>query len=709
MPESYYLLDFPTATLALQALADFVAADAGRPALLDKLRLVVKPRLLKHHETPAQLFWPIEPRRGGDRQWDAFFDIYKNLTQNPTINSVMAADQTVAAALPLVSGLASLLVHSDVSPGAGRPADPGRVGGRLRLLVVRALGLKESAELFSRLQGLTTQVRAARHEAGGQVYQLYCFIDDPMRGSLADFLPPSYLADGQLLNGFQNDASGRVVRVFVPAGSFPRKEALEAYCRLLLAAPGLFGLAGASTIQEILSAIVPTGRADEPARYLHLYLGQLPFYSDYEISPRREIATIDVAGLADTPQAMQRLSVALEAARPRLGYRLRLARSRYTRSDQDSIERLEHERLAISERIADLQGFAKGRPRLLRFGPQQLPAMADVLRFFPSNRLPDLLYGFHARPDAGAGAHFLLVPHDCKHLFETDPLLYWTRAEGPTIDFWLEPNWARDYLPQNHHMVFVPHGRTLTPPLHSWAVDSMDDYLRQTVASLRPSATARSALPLPATPLYLFDGDEERIDVTVVDRAAFRPLHTSLPWLNDNLRLIETWGGAQKFIQKLSAEAALGSLARQSAAQAAQATRDLDELIEASDAQAAAGLSSLLQTMTEEIGRLAGEGETLINQARALNVELETIKAFHAAMQAEVRQTRQTIDQTTGPEVERLVAYYRNLAADVDAAIAQSQRTRDTLGERIDRMVAGLKATGIELRQRLDALRQEGL
>ncbi len=721
MADEFQVLRLDTATQALRALAQLserIHDNRRRQETLRPLLVTAEPRLLADDEASATIYWPIHAHaRRTERELEQFIGIVQQSTSR---TESLTAAATPQDAEPLAAGLPLLLSRTGqfsqgTAPRAARRSHLAAVPvPAQRLYVVPGLDLEASAAWFVRFQAAATQVRTARHDAGGAPVQFYCLADDPDRGSVVGSLIARYGPGTMPLSGYRGSAAGRDWLVFMPPGQIPSRDGLDAFCSLLVSVPGLFGPLSDAPSEGILAALDRPGSAyDTPHLY---YLGRLRFYDQWELTTDwPEVRAIEISQLSDTPEAMKQLGAEIADARPRLGYRLQLEPTTYTDPNQDNLAYLQRQLFDIEQQIADLTGFNKTRPRLLRFGPHQLPAMADVLRFYPAVSLPRLRYGFHASPGRGAGEHYLLIDPQDAALAEADPLLFWLRSGEPAMDFWLDPYWARTYWPHNQHMVFVPYGWTLTPALHSWKVASMDDHLRQMVTTLSPppspptrGARRQGGGVVPAEPLYVFDHADDRIDIVVLDRAGFTPLQTNLEWLNDNLRLIETWGDARQFINNLATEAGRLALAQQMETQAVSAEKRARALVDEFERDAAAGVASVLKTITAEVDRLATEGEQLVSRARDLNAQLEAIKAFHASTQAQVTDTNKAMEQTAGAEVEQLRHYYRNLTATVNGAIQQSEQTRNELTRDINRMVVDLTETRQRLRVRLEQLRQEG-
>lgn len=521
-------------------------------------------------------------------------------------------------------------------------------------------------------------------------------LDDPGRhvGGLRSLLAGRLLPGWAALDAFTDGRN----TVFLPPGMAPADDTLAAFCGLVHAAPGLFVDAPgqAAVVSNLLFAV--TGA---PLDKL-LYLGGLTFYPPP--TPVPEELTGEFVSLRDSPTAVAELAERIANAQPEWGYRLDLRRvAIYTDLDlrQMRMEQLAEQIARLEIELANLESQQAPRPRLLRFTPRQLPALADYLRGFPPRALQSaqILYAYQAYAfDPDAGAHYLYVPPEAGSRMEIDPTPLWGHLDPPGMTFWYDPFWAHDYSgPSAASEVFVPEGTALFPPMHDWSPESMDHYLRDN--AVRWFHGQLEVEHIPARPLYLFDrtapGDEG-ITLQVLDRAAFVPLTTRMGWMNDNLIPLHAWPDVQAFWTRIADDSARQMLAAAIAGRADEAVElytaaasTTSETIASESDDLMAALNTEMDALLEQV---TGTGKGIAELTRKLN-ELQ------AALTAANKQQQRTETYIAEAEaqVSGLNAHNLKLAGEVDQALQQSRRDRQAWREAVQAEIDALARTITEL------------
>lgn len=622
-----------------------------------------------------------------------------------------------AHARPAYKALTGLMSRPWTPQPLGEPLEPGAVALLLNgvgpvtaqvcsdeyLLVVRGKPLADVAQIADRLRGVATSVRWAPAAAvDGTEFWFMHLLDDPSRkGLLRGALFGQILGDHPALGCYTDGTS----RGFLPQDVQPAAPAFAAFCRLVRAAPGIFGGAvGAGPGHNLLFAVVPavSGAVGVPQLHTGYYLADLVFEEGVTLTPGAAIyASCEIVRLAPSRAGVDLLRKRIETAQPSVGYRLELRATSATVSISDELEAVEREISRLEYRRAYLETREQPRPRLLRFSQRQLPALADFIRCYPQDVLKEgrLLYGYQAGSyDPDEGVHYLFVPPDAKGMAELDPLRLWGHLGSQPMSFCLDPYWSPHYhAPGNESLVFVPEGTALFPPMHPWDEESVDGYLRESAARWFHGELDVAAIP--AKPIYLFDGrpsPAEPIRLSVLDRDAFQPLKTRLGWLNDNLFPIHALEERSAFMEKLADDIARQELADAVAAQAAQAHKDFENIA----AQASQGIAKEVHKLTTEvtdgIQALVDKTAETAKRIAELNKRVDTLKSELSGAATAVQRSEDLIKRA---DRQAAALHARNLrvSKDVDAAIAEANETNERVTTRVRREIDDL----VEQTQRL--------
>jgi hypothetical protein len=489
------------------------------------------------------------------------------------------------------------------------------------------------------------------------------------------------------------------VKVFLPESIRPDRELLVAFCTLL----------AHETVATLLH-LTRQGRRQEL-----YYILKLAFEAEreFEVLPLPESAFVDtgevgvptaatvrVVSLAPTPAPS--LAELLQEHAPGAGYRLQLRPSRY-RADLD----LEHEKLRLrraelDQRLAHLESIHQQRPVLLRFGPGQVRALAEVIYSYPAESLSesqaDIRYAFQANRQAPEGYHYLLVgPGAVRH--QMDPLLL--HDNEPPMRFWLDPSWARYYPDEgNVCYVFVPEHTALFPSLHTWHTEEMDRHLREVLSErwLRDSGAQK----FPETPYYVFDWtpDGDSLELSVLAEGDFAPPRTRLHWISEHLTV-----AGKVSIEKQVSEAAVAiaweriALDALSMAQKARAALD-------SESQATRAL--LAQDMNLMVQAVKRDTELVIKQISsvALHIDRLDLKRKLLLDVKDIKTASLTRFDKLVESVAKGTKAFSDRVGAVESQITESLRQAEAVTadekERVERLLRQLEGERRRLQAELD-------
>lgn len=476
------------------------------------------------------------------------------------------------------------------------------------------------------------------------------------------------------------------LRVFLPGGVDPDDDLLNRFCELLSheavlgqeSAVALLGLHPQGPNDERFYILAPplvsgsreVGRARADG-FESLVLPPRAFLPSAEI--RSVAQTVTVVRLEPAARSTDLLHRLAEQV-PGRGYRLQLYRTRRNDPTAPELARLRSEQADLDQRIAHLEGALPPRPYLLRFSQRQLAALAHSIYSFRAEALfasqPRVRYAFQATDREPGGFHYLFVDPDAMRL-GPDPLLLY--EDRPHMKFTLDPSWAGHYHDRdgNRGYVFVPDRMALFPSLHTWSRQDMDAHLREVFAAPPAGDRGRDAAA-PRSSFYVFDGepdDDVRIEVTVLDEAAFGPVGASFHWLSDNLTLAAEIDLAPLMTKAATAaqwKAAAGELSRAARASIAtvhdEARRAADEYARDFEAMVAgietgaAEVSAAAKTKIAAVHALEEQARRLIDVDARRTASNKAVHALLDAAEHEVAQISDrlaTTEQTFRTTVER--------------------------------------------------------
>ena len=703
MANPYILLPHFEPSTALRFIAA-IAKNKEHNHILSKVKVQIEAADIPIPGHMPAVSICLEDQRGQskNRQWQNAYalveEIYNKITNGtPSRTNKDDAYQPVADALP------NLLIKSHV------PDDPSRLrsarhNAKQKLLITPGI----SATKYVSLLRYATSFKVAAAKTDADAYTLYFLVDDVARFSaFQSAVNGGLFAEDLQLDCYISEQDGHERYLFLPGDIHPKQKALDHFCDILLTVPGLFGIQEGAEIGKVIAA-VSLPPSDKPESKAQLFFtAHLSFSSEGLTTPSTtKIRSFDIVSLNNNPDALQQLQNEIRQLDPQIGYRLRLRKTRYRRPNENEHKRLTLAQIEINERIAELTSLGTPRPMLFRFSQDQLPVLADVLRSYPVQELARLRYAFQGTTDRfSEGVHYLIVNPDVV-MVELDPLIYWDTYGVQLMRFWLDPHWARFYRRnENKAFVFVPHGMTLYPTMHSWGATTMDAYLRDILGDKYHGGSGVSTLS--NAPLYLFDGDaksDSELYLTILDRNQFAPLDSvRIGWLNDNLSLLDAVG-VDSFIEQMADHTKQQRIA-ESVREATQGAETKFEKIATQINKTMVQITNDLTTcLTTELKRIVDETEDLTQKAQALQRRVEELESLHQEMTTLANKTNRKVAQVEN-KIPEVAQQTENLTSRVERVIDETERQRLHLQENTEQAVEVLKQTQFTLKAKLAELR----
>lgn len=589
----------------------------------------------------------------------------------------------------LGDGLGALLYAAAEERGGGPPAEP--VEGLLLVLVPVDQTEGAEAALAELARADSAPLIGAAH-ADGQLWATLVFENDARRGSLVPLLSDLR----QRFAGFSLVAHATDAGfVFLPEGLEVGHALIDDFSRAWRNL-GLPRLPDAEAL-----AILKTG--DGVVRRLHQITVTLPATPGAALETVAP-TTVEVLATRLEPdgQALAALNARIAEASPSAGYRLRLDPMPMRPRKGESVEQLQRRRMEIEERIDILQAMESSRPRLLRFGYGQLPALADALTRLPVEAVDGGLirYAFAANTVDRAGCHWILYePGDAveRSFF---PYWHWQREGEAPLAYWVDPHWPLEAPADTGLRVFVPEGRRLTPPLRAAATVDFDAYVRRQLTFWIDYAAAQ--IDVPQAPLVVFGpgASGDALTVEVLDAAAFRPIRERLPWINENLVLREAFPAGDAFVAEAATAAGRARVLEQLQAMEETAMASLDERAATLRSEIEEGLAALLDRLSAEIETTLQSTAEAVDFIEGLSARIARLDGVvHAAIDY-----AETADATAFELPTDLSAFEedcRRLAADLRGGLSRGLTMKATAENRLQNVEARLE----DLRRRIDSVR----
>jgi len=406
---------------------------------------------------------------------------------------------------------------------------------------------------------------------------------------------------------------------------------------------------------------------------------------------------IDRLEVEPSDRAVRALQARIADARFPLGYRVRLEEIPDRTALARDVEVLREE---IAEREAEIElirALSAPQLRLLRFTDAQLPALVDAL-----SRLPPALFQgadlrYAAAHSAGRAepAHFLL--YDPAQVAVEGYLREYAwrgRTEDRPIRYWLDPHAAQAMDRDGARiLVFAPVRHRLLPAIDSFG-GRLGETLRLVMGNLFADASAVLDAP-GAEPVFLFSpaslGGAD-MDVELLDRRWFAPLHLSLKWINDYMVVRAPRVPDREVLARLAEDLYQGQVAADLHAGAEAAKAGLSQAWAEAEAGVLAEIDAVVRHVATEIDRSAER----MQMGRAYLVEaqgrIDRLDALIAEMRVRVSASVSATAAMGGFAAD-LVADRYDMVADLLAEIAAG-----------DRAVAEAEARVEAQRKRLAAL-----
>lgn len=399
--------------------------------------------------------------------------------------------------------------------------------------------------------------------------------------------------------------------------------------------------------------------------------------------------------------AQQALQARIADARFPLGYRVRLEEI----PDRTVLERdVEVLREEIAEREAEIElirALSAQQLRLLRFTDAQLPALVDALGRLPPAlfQSADLRYAAAHAAGRAEPAHFLL--YDPARVALEGYLREHTwrgRTEDHPIRYWLDPHAARAMDRDSARiLVFAPVRHRLLPAIDSFG-GRLGETLRLVMGNLFADASAVLDAP-GAEPVFLFSpatlGGAD-MDVELLDRRWFEPLHLSLKWINDYMVVRAPRVPDREVLARLAEDLYEGQVAAELHAGADAAKAALATAWDQAEAEVLGQIDVVVQHVATEIERSADRmqmGRAYLADAQKRMDRMDALIAEMRARVAASVSATTAMDEIPATLMRDRYTMVADLMAEIEAgdravaeAAARVEAQRDRLAALLDRL-----------------------
>ena len=397
---------------------------------------------------------------------------------------------------------------------------------------------------------------------------------------------------------------------------------------------------------------------------------------------------------------------------PSRGYQLTLESTRAIEEAGRDLDRLRSQQAYLTQRVAYAESLHRPRPRLVRFHPRQLAALAHSIYSFAPDSLfsarPHIRYAFRATPQQPAGLHYLWVDPEAVRR-APDPLPLYENT--PPMRFWLDPTWGRHYHDDGGaaSCVFVPEHTALSPPLHTWIPGDMDEHLRRVFArpEAREACHAEPAQPRRRTSggssVYVLDrqpGDAGALELTVFERDDFKPIDASVNWLNDNITVAGRLDVAE-LLRETAATARADLLATDATDAASAARRDFQLEAARTRARFMKDLDAIISSINRCTFEVLQRAHLAIDGMKGLDNDMNSLADIRERSKGivSVSDLLNGIDGVTRALRDRVSALEREVGEALRQAEAQSEDEQ----RRVEAFIQSLEARRDQLRARLRA------
>jgi hypothetical protein len=502
-----------------------------------------------------------------------------------------------------------------------------------------------------------TQVRLATTRGNnGNNYVLFWVKDDETRQSLYQGLRIQNIVTGIETQAYDVKIPNidHTFRFFFPlltddeSTIRPTKDRLSLLSEFMLATPSLFGATGTpnlSDIQVIGAVYTPLADHDEQTQPEVLFLPDVVFLSDTKLLEQQDREQFQIVAMINDNLTMQRVLQDIKENTSFNGYQIELRQAKYSfhmteHQRQVEFNRLKSERAQINDRLAQLAGFAKIRPILLRFPIADTASLMNCLAGYRPQELNQIGYFFYEgeateREETSYAYHYLYVPPAVDRQLSNTLIAAGNESKNNPVAFWIEPYWAGAYQDNCTSQVFVPYGRRLSPALHSWDVGDMDAYLRQRFQHVLPHQSEQ--------PMYIFhelmdDLNNGQIVVHSMDQSQFQPVNhaMTIKWFNDNLIMLNYLDAMKKDIVTIANQARRKEFADLATANATDAMLEARDAGHEAQEEMSKQTDDLMQAVEDDLNANIDVANQQIKQSKDLQERLEGVQALYETTERRV-------------------------------------------------------------------------
>jgi hypothetical protein len=646
-----------------------------------------------------------EAELGHDRLSRARIDFDSSIHRRITLwlPDLVGQSQPPESAVGLDEGLARLLVNTTADPRrAASPSDE-------RLFITSRVSADAIVATLRRLERFATPARVARLQsaAGAEMWLLHVLVDRGRHSGFSGLEALGLFEGWQSLSVYESEGC----RLFLTADISMARDLLSPLWRLM-----------SNDSAASLLALAPQGPRDERFYVLCRRDQEGSSFERIALPPHAFVDSIEVGFALDTSVRVSapfhgvepaNLAQHLREQAPSRGYRLTLESTRAIEEAGRDLDRLRSQQAYLAQRVAYAESLHRPRPRLLRFNPRQLAALAHTIYSFAPDSLfsarPHIRYAFRATPQEPAGLHYLWVDPEAVRR-TPDPLPLYEHT--PPMRFWLDPTWGRHYHGEGGAAgcVFVPEHTALAPSLHTWLPRDMDEHLRRVFASAFAAAPLRRDRPgsgptvteSAGSYVYVLDrepDDTGALELTMFERDAFKPIDASVNWLNDNITVSDRLDVAE-LVRERAATARAELLATDAIDAASAARRDF--LLEA--ARTRERFMKDLDTVISSINRCTFEvlqrAHLAIDGMKGLDNDMDSLADIRERSKgiASVSDLLNGIDGVTRALRDRVSA----LEHEVGEALRQAEAQSEDEQRRVETFIQSLETKRARLRERLN-------
>ena len=663
---------------------------------------VYRPHACTEREALERL--AAEAELGPERLSRARIDFDSSIHRRITlwVPDVVGQSHPPESAVGVDEGLARLLVNGTADPRrAAAPSDE-------RLFITSRVSADAVVATLRRLERFATPTRVARLQsaAGDDVWLLHVLVDRGRHSGFSGLEALGLFEAWQSLSAYESEGC----RLFLTSGIPMTRDLLPPLWRLL-----------SNDSAAALLALAPQGPRDE--RFYILSRTENNGFERTALPVRSFVDSIEVGFTVDSSVRVTTFSHGHEPANlahhlreqaPSRGYRLTLESTRAIEEAGRDLDRLRSQQAYLTQRVAYAESLHRPRPRLLRFDPRQLAALAHSIYSFAPDSLfgarPHIRYAFRATPQQPAGRHYLWM--DPEAIRRTpDPLPLYENT--PPMRFWLDPTWGRHYRDEGSAAgcVFVPEHTALAPPLHTWIPGDMDAHLRRVFGSAFAAAPLRrdrlgsgpTVTDSVGSYVYVLDrepGDSGALELTTFERDEFKPIDASVNWLNDNITVAGRLDVAE-LLRETAATARADRLATGATDAASAARRDFQREAARTRASFLKDLDMVISSINRRTFEVLQRAHLAIDGMKGLDNHMNSLADIRERSEgiASVSDLLNGIDGVTRALRDRLGALEHEVGEALRRAEAQSEDEQ----RRVEAFIQSLEVRRAELRARLRA------